>query len=128
MTHRLSNQRLLSLGRKSSLASNKFITKSLGRNSGTQNSANSLHKILNRPFHIERDLPKYSQDLNYKQSERRLHLFEKTATGRMVPNLELLGHAVKFCAQWEYEKKQLKNVDWSQTILFTTFKDYTDNP
>ena len=100
-----SHNRLSSVGR-SSHVSNQLGARSLGRNSNALKSANSpLQKILNRPFHIDRDLPKYSQNLNYKQSERRLQRFEATAAGRRMLDLDVQGNAIKFSIQWEFEKK-----------------------
>ena len=42
----------------------------------------SYRKILNRKFNIARDLTKYTKDLDYKQSERKLLMFSKSAKGK----------------------------------------------
>lgn len=86
------------------------LMRSLGR--GSTNSGSSFRKILSRPFLIERDINKYSQELDWKQTERRVIKFEKTAFGRRVPGMEVKGNAIKFSVMWEAEKKALKNVDW----------------
>jgi hypothetical protein len=94
--------------------------RSLGR--GSSNSGSSFRKILSRPFYIDRDINKYSQELDWKQTERRVIKFEKTAFGRWVPGMEVKGNAIKFSVMWEAEKKALKNVDWLKSPLFSHFE------
>ena len=51
-------------------------------------STNSNYKkILNRKFKISRDLSKYTKDLDYKQSERKLLMFSKSAKGKHLTNM-----------------------------------------
>ena len=49
----------------------------------SQYSKNSNYKkILSRKFSIAKDLTKYTKDLDYKKSERKLQLFSRTVKGR----------------------------------------------
>ena len=47
----------------------------------------NYRKALNRKFNIARDLSKYTKDLDYKQSERKLNMFTKTARGKKLPGM-----------------------------------------
>ena len=62
--------------------------KSTGHNSVSRMSTNSNYKkILNRKFKISRDLTKYTKKLDYKQSERKLLMFSKSAKGKHLTNM-----------------------------------------
>ena len=62
--------------------------RSFGQNSTSRLSQNSNYKkILNRKFKISRDLSKYSKELDYKKSERKLLMFSKSAKGKHLTNM-----------------------------------------
>ena len=55
--------------------------------SSHMSKSSNYRKILNRKFNIARDLSKYTKDLDYKQSERKLKMFEVTAKGKNLTEM-----------------------------------------
>lgn len=87
-------------------------------------SPSSYKKILNRKFDVKRDLHKYSRELDYRKSERKMKLFNKSAKGR---NLTQMRKQVEFkavrCNKWDAEREALKNVDWQDSDLYEAYKE-----
>jgi len=56
--------------------------------SSKMSSTNSNYKkILNRPFRIERDLSKYSKELSYNQTQRKVDMFNQTRKGKNMAQM-----------------------------------------
>ena len=88
----------------------------------SQNS--NYKKILNRKFKISRDLSKYTKDLDYKQSERKLKMFSKTAKGKNLNEMRKRAEFIHAKEQkWAKEREILKNMDWEDSDLFEAFKE-----
>lgn len=88
-------------------------------------SKNSNYKkILNRTFNIQRDLTKYSKNLDYNQSQRKLAAFDKTARGRNLGQMRKRAElAARAKAKWDKEREMMRNVDWEDSDLFEAFKE-----
>ena len=88
----------------------------------SQNS--NYKKILNRKFKISRDLHKYSKELDYRQSDRKLQLFSKTAKGRNLTQMRKRADVIfETESKWKRERDALKNTDWEDSDLYEAYKE-----
>lgn len=87
-------------------------------------SNTNYRKILNRKFQIGRDLHKYTKNLDYKKSERKLAMFSKTAKGKDLTQMRIRAHLHhEHESKWNKEREALKNTDWEDSDLFEAFKE-----
>jgi len=87
-------------------------------------SANGYKKILNRKFKIERDLTKYSKELSFSQTARKVDMFNKTRKGK---NLAGERKRAELMVGWETrhnrERDIMKTMDWSDSDLFDVYTE-----
>ena len=82
----------------------------------------SYRRILNRTFKIDRDLTKYSKQLNYKETERKFEIYTKTARGRNLYKLRARAKVVKkHEVKWNVQREMMKNTDWRETDIFKAY-------
>ena len=86
-------------------------------------SASVFHgSTFHKSFNIERDLSKYSKNLNYVTTERMLQGFTNSALGRRLTALKarkkILG---KLSSKWDKEREAIKNVDWHESELYEVY-------
>ena len=77
---------------------------------------------MNRTFKIERDLSKYSKELNYRESERKIGLYSQTVRGRNLFKLRAkVKVAQKHEIRWNARRDAMKNTDWHDSDIFRAF-------
>ena len=81
-------------------------------------------KILNRKFKIEKDLNKYSKELSFSQTARKVDMFNKTRKGK---NLAEHRRKAELLAAWEAkhnrEREIMKKMDWSDSDLYDAYRE-----
>lgn len=81
-------------------------------------------KILNRKFNIEKDLSKYSKELSFSQTARKVDMFNKTRKGK---NLAEHRRKAELLAKWDAEHNRdreiMKKMDWSDSDLYDVYKE-----
>lgn len=99
--------------------------RSFGHNSTSRMSSNGDYKkILNRKFKISRDLSKYSKELDYKRTERKLLAFSKSAKGKHLTDMRKRAELVSEQeTKWNKERDALKNTDWEDSDLFEAYQE-----
>ena len=87
------------------------------------NSASVFHgQTFHKSFQIEKDLGKYTKDLNYVTTERMLTGFTNSALGRRLASLKARGKILSGLTQkWDKERDLIKNVDWAKSELYDVF-------
>ena len=110
-----------SLGTPSSQSHRKQPLKSFRSN---RSAASVWHgSTFHRSFNIERDLTKYSKNLNYVTTERMLQGFTNSALGRRLTALKARQKIIgKLSSKWDKEREAIKNVDWFESELYQMFK------
>ena len=69
-------------------------------------------------------MSKYSKELDYKKSERKLVMFNKSAKGKHLTNMRQRAEFVSEQeTKWNRERDALKNTDWEDSDLFEAFKE-----
>ena len=88
-------------------------------------AANSDYKkILNRPFKIERDLNKYSKELSYNQSKRKIDMFNRTRKGKNMATVRKAADMIfEVENKLKREREIMKKMDWSDSDLFDAFRE-----
>ena len=89
----------------------------------SRGSASIFHgSTFHRSFNIERDLSKYSKNLNYMTTERMLQGFTTSALGRRLTALKARQKIIgKLSSKWDRERAAIKNVDWYDSELYAIF-------
>ena len=84
----------------------------------------NYRKILNRKFHIERDLSIYSKELSYAMTKRKFDMYNKTFRGKnMAPNRKKVEKEVHVDTKFNREREQMKMMDWFDSDLYDAFKE-----
>ena len=103
---------------------NSSLKKLPSANTSRMSQGSKYKKILARKFKIERDLPKYTKDLDYARSERKLLMFSKSAKGKNLSHMRKRAELVADKeSKWNNEREALKNVDWEDSDLFEAYKE-----
>ena len=77
---------------------------------------------MQQNFKIDKDLNKFSQKLNYNESQRMGYAFTVSAiTGKIIPAAYRAMRNKELDAQWESQRVALKSLDWFQTPIYQLF-------
>jgi hypothetical protein len=110
--------------RQSPSNSSNFRTEVLSSNSKAQsNNPLDYKKGLMRSFKVSRDLHKYSATLNYKDTERKIGRFTKSATGHKIGHLVERAKFIQKKTKFIEERFRLKKMDWLNVRVFTFFEE-----
>ena len=76
-----------------------------------------------REFRVSRDINKYSATLNYKDTERKLEGFTKSATGKKIEHLAERAKFIQRKTKFIEDRFRLKKMDWINVKVFTYFEE-----
>ena len=90
----------------------------------SRTSASVFHgSTFHKSFNIERDLSKYSKNLNYVTTERMLQGFTNSALGRRLTALKARNKILgRLSNKWDKERDAIKNVDWQASELYEAYQ------
>ena len=70
---------------------------------------------------MSEDLTKYSKQLNYKETQRKLFKFTVSANGRKLPGMLARAKAIERSVQWEAARQELRSLDWSRSKIYALY-------
>jgi hypothetical protein len=70
-----------------------------------------------------RDLTKYSSTLNYKETDRKIGQFTKSATGARLGDLEERAKMIQRKSKFIEDRFRLKSMDWINVKAFSLFEE-----
>ena len=93
------------------------------RHSNRTKNSLAYKKGLLREFKVGRDLSKYSQTLNYKDTERKLARFTKSAKGQQIAQLVDRAKFIQSRTKLKEQTYRLKKMDWLSIKIFVHFEE-----